>query len=160
MSNYYMTHEKELQEFVEREVIYCVSQLVDNLLEADQRNHFASPPLHEEFQELYQSSPTYGEWHCPECEHQWEGEPDDGTVICPKCEVQLDQSTNDCFEATEYAEIYEHWIVSDWLAEKLESKGEAICKDFYGLTVWGRATTGQSIDLDGVISEIHKELNQ
>lgn len=32
-------------------------------------------------------------------------------------------------------EIFEHWIVSDWLAEKLEAEGERINRDFAGLTI-------------------------
>lgn len=51
-------------------------------------------------------------------------------------------------------EIFEHWIVSEWIAEKLEAKGERVDMDFAGLCVWGRTTTGQSIALDGVIEEI------
>ena len=31
-------------------------------------------------------------------------------------------------------------------------------KDFFGMTVWGRATTGQAILLDGVISEICSDM--
>jgi hypothetical protein len=54
-------------------------------------------------------------------------------------------------------EIYEHWIVSERLADRLEQHGEVIERDFYGLTVWGRATTGQAILLDGVICAIYDE---
>ena len=51
-------------------------------------------------------------------------------------------------------EIFEHWIISEYLATKLEKEGEAICKDFYGLTLWGRGCTGQAISLDSVICDI------
>jgi hypothetical protein len=56
-------------------------------------------------------------------------------------------------------EAYEHWLVSDWLADKLEEKGEMIARDLHGLTVWGRTTTGQAIYMDGVICEIFDELH-
>ena len=56
-------------------------------------------------------------------------------------------------------EVYEHWIVSDWLAEQLEAKGEKVDHDFAGLTVWARTTTGQGIASDSVIIEICDELN-
>lgn len=56
-------------------------------------------------------------------------------------------------------EVYEHWIVSPWLAEKLAEKGERIEPDFFGLAVWGRTTTGQGIAMDGVIRDIVKELH-
>ena len=54
-------------------------------------------------------------------------------------------------------EVYEHWIVSDWLGRKLKARGEII-QDFAGFTLWGRCTTGQAIYLDGVIEEITAEL--
>lgn len=54
-------------------------------------------------------------------------------------------------------EIYEHWAISEWLAEKLEAKGERIDRNFAGLCVWGRTCTGQSISMDGVIVEICAE---
>lgn len=57
----------------------------------------------------------------------------------------------------DYREVYEHWIISDWLARKLAEKGE-ITGDFAGLTIWGRSCTGQSISMDGVIREITAEL--
>lgn len=56
-----------------------------------------------------------------------------------------------------YAEIYEYWFVSDYLAEKLEEKGEMILDEF-STKIWGRACTGQAILLDYVINEICKEL--
>ena len=56
-------------------------------------------------------------------------------------------------------EVLEHWIVSDWLAEKLESKGELIERSFYNPTIWGRTTSGQAITMDGVIQEISEENN-
>jgi len=56
-------------------------------------------------------------------------------------------------ENGEYPEIYEFWSVSEWLANKLEAKGEIIfeCLDFI---VWGRQATGQAIYMDRVIQDI------
>lgn len=56
----------------------------------------------------------------------------------------------------EYIEVYEWWMVSSWLAEKLEEKGEIIIDSE---CIWGRRTTGQAIFLDYVISEICEDLN-
>jgi hypothetical protein len=56
-------------------------------------------------------------------------------------------------------EIYEHRIVTRYLADKLEAKGEVIEHDFYGLTIWGRAATGQAILLDAAICDIFDELH-
>ncbi len=63
-------------------------------------------------------------------------------------QLALDVSAAEC-------EVYENWIVSDWLAKKLEERGETIEWDFYGLTIWGRCCTGQSILLDRAICDIY-----
>lgn len=54
-------------------------------------------------------------------------------------------------------EALEHWLVSNWLADRLMDKGEMVVKDFYGLTIWGRSTSGQAIFLDCVIQEIFQD---
>ena len=55
-------------------------------------------------------------------------------------------------------EIYEHWIVSDWLADQLAERGHSVARDFAGLTVWGRPTTGQAVHMDSVIEAITRDL--
>lgn len=56
-------------------------------------------------------------------------------------------------------EIYEHWTIPEgWTARDLEAHGQVIF-DFGGLCIWGRATTGQSISMDGVIRNIVRELS-
>jgi hypothetical protein len=50
-------------------------------------------------------------------------------------------------------EVYEHWVLSDWLASKLDERGEIVGK-FAGLTIWGRCCSGQSISMDQVIQDI------
>ena len=54
-------------------------------------------------------------------------------------------------------EIYEYWIVNDWLEDKLKAYGEVV-NDFLGFTIWGRCCTGQAILLDSVISHICNNL--
>jgi hypothetical protein len=58
----------------------------------------------------------------------------------------------------DYDEIYEFWIVSDWLAAKLREQGEVVV-DYLGFTIYGRGCTGQSIYLDGNIRRIMKDLD-
>lgn len=55
-------------------------------------------------------------------------------------------------------EVYEHWIVSDWLADRLIVHGEKVDKEFAGLCVWARTTTGQAIAMDAVMQKVHAEL--
>ena len=57
----------------------------------------------------------------------------------------------------ERSDVFEHWIVSDWLARKLEAAGHPVARDFLGLTIWGRPTTGQAIRLDSVILRIARD---
>ena len=54
-------------------------------------------------------------------------------------------------------EVFEHWIVSSWLGEHLENQGEVV-HQIGSLEVWGRATTGQAIYMDGVILSIVNHL--
>lgn len=54
-------------------------------------------------------------------------------------------------------EIYEWWLVDNWLAEQLEKHNEPLIKNDYG-TWWGRTCTGQSVALDSVIKTIFVEL--
>lgn len=59
----------------------------------------------------------------------------------------------------EESEVFEHWIVTDWLGRKLEEAGETVVFNFMGLTIWGRTCTGQAIQLDDVICNIYDSLN-
>lgn len=64
---------------------------------------------------------------------------------------------NDFDLDAEYGEIYEHWIVSDWLGRKLKARGHVV-EEYLGLTIWGRGCTGQAIYMDNVIERICNEL--
>jgi len=55
-------------------------------------------------------------------------------------------------------EVFEYWLVTPWLAEKLKEQGELVVEDFYNLVIWGRQTTGQVIYADGVIGRIVKKI--
>lgn len=57
----------------------------------------------------------------------------------------------------DYREVFEHWIVSGWLGDKLKDQGEVV-EEYLGLTIWGRCTTGQSISMDGVMCQIARNL--
>ena len=154
---------RTLEQMVQQEVIYCVSSLVghlndmhrdydggdrDTLNLSDRLYEISAPvpatPEQTMLEEGYTQS-TDGSWH----HEQLGGFDDDAETIC-------DLQNLDPYD---YArEIYEHWIVSDWLADKLAAKGEAVSKDIAGLTVWGRTTTGQAISMDHVIEQIYADL--
>jgi hypothetical protein len=52
-------------------------------------------------------------------------------------------------------EVFEWWIVSSFLCEKLSKLGHPVIKD---QNIWGRCTTGQAILLDYAISQICEDL--
>jgi len=58
----------------------------------------------------------------------------------------------------EVSEVFEYWIVADWFARELKQRGEVIDMDFYGLTIWGRCTTGQAISMDWIVQDILKDI--
>ncbi len=61
------------------------------------------------------------------------------------------------FNDEEYPdEALEHWLVSDWLANRLREEGEMVI-DFMDLTIWGRTTSGQAIYIDSVIEDIYNK---
>jgi hypothetical protein len=55
------------------------------------------------------------------------------------------------------AEVFEWWRVSRWLCEKLREAGYVVLDNEYGYW-WGRTTTGQSMEMDGVFQKIAASL--
>ena len=53
-------------------------------------------------------------------------------------------------------EVFEHWLVSDWLIDRLKEENEPVLETDFE-TWWGRCATGQSIILDYVIQKIAYE---
>ena len=167
------TNEITIQEFVQREIIHCVSSLVytltqGNKLDEDLAIELWTAPIDygSAKYELELEQDYVFKHFCTEDNQYyfgvrnkdavWRIDPihnDEETAIYEWFEIYRGGSLDDYRQ-----EIFEHWIVSPWLADKLEAKSETIIRDFYGLTIWCRATTGQSIALDYVIQKIYKEL--
>lgn len=105
---------------------------------------------------------------------------EDDTYECPVCGMEYTEAADAkecCGEDTEVhrcscgkilsddeyadslrpAEIYEWWAVSRWFGEKLREQG-CVVIDAWGKSYWGRCATGQSITLDGCITNIAKEM--
>lgn len=51
-------------------------------------------------------------------------------------------------------EVFEHWIVSDALAEELERISAPVSHDVFGWSVWGRTETGQSLTMDSTLKVV------
>ncbi len=147
------------QKFVNREVIYCVSNLVYEL--AKKVDEF--PEYSDDLYGAFEGVPDYEEAAIAE---GWDIDKDGG-FINEQINEKSDASTwqelceeykIDCWNSDYIPEVYEHWIVSDYLADKLEAHGEKVLRDFFGMTIWCRTTSGQAILLDHVISEICAEM--
>jgi len=55
-------------------------------------------------------------------------------------------------------DIYEYWIVSEWLYDKLKELNEPVL-EWGNLNIWGRTCTGQAICLDYTMDEVRKTFN-
>lgn len=79
---------------------------------------------------------------------------------CEEPDEALDGETGECkkcFEKNQQAQdIYEWWLVSEWLERKLKEQCEPILDNAYG-SWWGRTCSGQAIYLDGVINKIYDD---
>jgi len=58
------------------------------------------------------------------------------------------------------SEVFEHWIISEWLGKRLQEKGEAVAFDLFDFTVWGRTTTGQALYIDNIICDIYDDVQK
>lgn len=162
-------YQREVSDFVRREVIYCVSHLIYELgSKLGDDSEYFEDLLNLCRQDQYIN--TF-EYRCWECDEEWEEVDDDPTheneydldeedyvKECPKCKEEVVPTISS--EETDPVEAYEHWIVTDWLAKKLEEHGCIVSHDFMGLTIWGRCCTGQAIAMDYVICEIYDEFNK
>lgn len=89
---------------------------------------------------------------------EWTRATDEGADEPPYCLTAQEACEFDHIEPHE-REVYEHWAVSTWFAEKLTAAGERVDTDFAGLCVWARTTTGQAISIDHVIEQITREMH-
>ena len=98
-----------------------------------------------EFAELYQKD-----------NEDWIDSLTNANDVCGHCD-KVEQS-DDCAEhENNYHEIFQWYIVCDYLAKKLESIGESILTTSNHM-LWGRTCRGQAIILDGTFQKVHKAI--
>lgn len=150
---------RTIDQFVQGEVLLCASELVDTIARA----HGHKLPreigsLAEQAADLCSPEPDFeaaatwcgwtqtddGEYRNDNTGETWTGF--DWEDLCYAHDIDPD-----------YREVYEHWVVTKWLAEKLAAHDEKVDTDFAGLCIWARTTTGQAITMDEVIQQIYKE---
>lgn len=162
-----MTDHSAIQErarrLVQQEVRLCLSSIVSTLagsyggLDSHSDSGGEIVALAEQAFELAAPIPDYEEaardaGFSPDADGQWSCSAKDATYGSPE------DACHDWNIDPYDREVFEHWAISDWLADKLEAKGEKVERDFANLTVWARTTTGQAIYCDGVIKDIAREL--
>lgn len=157
-------------DLVRMEVHYCVSSLVSTLAggygEIITPKGARSDDLGDMIEQAFELACPIDDWEEAALQDGW-GQLDDGTWTratdegadeAPYCDTAREACEHDNLEPYQ-REVFEHWIVSDWLAGKLAEHGEKVDTDFAGLTVWARTTSGQGIAMDSVIQRICADLN-
>ena len=159
---------RTIERMVDQEIICNVSSLIATMAEGygaaiDTGRHGTLQPTIEQAFEL--CSPIQ-DWESAAMEGGWSYDAKDrryehvsGRFMC------LGKGSDVSFESLcelegidpHEREIFEHWFVTPWLAERLEAKGERIDRDFAGHCVWGRTTTGQGPANDSVIEEVYAD---
>lgn len=151
--------QEDLQKFVDREIYACQSSLVEEMLLCSDKLSRSECSL-PEFEDIR----NYYIYTCPECgdsettssfelvtdKSRKKGEIE---YCCPSCKKELEEEPE-----LEHQEIFEWWLCSDWLLDKLEERGQPVLRSDLG-SWWGRTCTGQSIILDSVIEDIFTSLH-
>lgn len=154
--------QRKCSDFVQREVICCLSGIVATVAQAyghtrgtgqlDSLNELA-----DEANELFASLDDYEEaaiqagWSFSQTARVW-SHPERNNTHATEENLCHDEGIEPY-----QREVFEHWAVSNYLAEKLTAHGEKV-GDFDSFKVWARTTTGQAISIDGVIETIVREM--
>lgn len=165
--------------YADRDILACQSSLVDDLIKADMEgftiddieNLYPNPEdwdAVECIEWLTDHGVAEGDYvicDCKDCA-VCKGE----KTICEKCHMctRCHDHLEDCpgcdptseddlrtliRDNAEAAEVFEWWLVSSWLCDKLRGIGEVVIDNGQGHW-WGRCTTGQGYIMDGVLQRI------
>jgi hypothetical protein len=160
------------EDLVRREVHYCVSFLVSTLAQGQGTiilNRLADNPLGDVVDQAVELCYGLDDYEEAAIQEGWTVENDMFVNHREETTAERASPLDACgwedlcreYDIEPYQrEVFEHWIVSDWLADRLAEKGEKVDKDFAGMTVWARTTTGQGIASDSVIEAIAADLNR
>ncbi len=162
------------QDLVTREVCACASSLIATIAAADFQRARSGDPMTDMIEQAMDLAGPIDDWAEAAIQAGFVQYAQGQDVMPPDRETtwwyrQADPS-GDWWRTAQEAcedhelgpyewEVFEHWIVSDWFADKLDEEGEKVDKDFAGLCIWARTTTGQAIYADGVIERICAKIN-
>lgn len=85
-----------------------------------------------------------------------EGAEDDEFYDTP--EEAVEAAFEDNHDEPPIQEVMQFWLVSDWLAEKLEAIGAPVARDILGFNVWGRTECGQALTMDHHLNQVANAL--
>ena len=154
-------YQHNLDKFVQREVRYCVSTLIYDLVRSEHAycDDYVDDLLAVTSTLDYEAAARADGWRFCEKSQSFVKDFVDGRTLYEFGATDwVDVCDSENIEP-EHREALEHWIVSDWLADRLAERGEMVSHDLHGLTVWGRCCSGQAISLDGVICAIYDDLH-
>jgi len=152
---------KIIDRLTDREVIYCVSMMIQKLAENQMEDDELSDIMEKLDYDVAVSDNDIDVYYDDAMEGWvYKNEDDEVSDVFDNfeqaAEAACEEFDIDPYEYTQ--EVLEHWIVSDFLAKKLEEHGEPVAFDLYGMDVWGRTCSNQSISQDGVMREIAEDM--
>ena len=143
------TMQDKTRQLVDQDVYSCVSMMVDFILSTEHYEMGENAPF---------SMEDVTNMHSPDYSEMEEGELDeinDDQHGEDFTDYDFDEKVEFLQDNHEMPEIYEWWMVSNWLADKLDEMGECILDG----NIWGRCTTGQAIMMDGIIEKLIVDLD-
>jgi hypothetical protein len=171
MEDYNSTQNQQIKgQFVDKHIYAGATQIVEFVLHAGAGNEDA-PFQYEELEDTNYFEGNDGAIYSPEEKEEqleeWKRELEEVEDKLLEDEANADllemqnklMSDIESLEDAEqqFMEIYEWWIVSRYLGEKLKQHHQPVLEDGQNY-YWGRCTTGQAILLDAVISRICEEM--
>jgi hypothetical protein len=165
-----MTRQERASNIVRDNVIYCVTMLVEDLLDKDILSYDDMCNLTvDKSEEISEKEDAIEELECIISAFKSDLEYEDNINEIKGIENEisinrklLEKLREELEELQEqdgtHQEAYEWWIVDDWIADKLKERDEIILECEY-FTAWGRGTSGQAIEMDSIILDIAEYLN-
>ena len=130
---------KIIDRLVWREILTLANRLFEKLI--DDSGHC----LYDEIDNIYSEFEPDSEGYCVHCTDS------DNIKEVEKTPLE-DDCCHDCFEH-DFKEVYQWWIVSDFLYERLSEVGEVVC-DVEGVYFWGRTSCGIGLEYDYCLKKI------
>ena len=136
---------KEL--FIQRNIFLNTSLLISHLIQSDDKGEYEEELFNVSYCYDFKTAAYDNGWELNTETNQYEKKGEELTYST--AEELCNNENIDPY----HVEAYEFYSVSNYLHHKLKQKNE-MTEEIFGLYIWGRATTGQAILLDSIISEI------